>query len=198
MLPTLTPQQISMMSECPQCQTPFIYDSGEYVCSSCGIVKPTLDHHIDSRVFNEMEIESKCVYGGGLGTDIYSKARGEDGSNSASYDLHGGNGKFEAVVSVMQPWDLLRVVEPNSKFRSMKEQYAAISLQRGIDQTELSNTFGAILRVAKQIQYDEEHHLIDSNSRETASVTDCLVFCTPSSAKRKLKLFLKELRDTLE
>jgi hypothetical protein len=162
------------------------------------MVKPTLDRHIDSRVFDEMEIESKCVYGGGLGTDIYSKSRGEDGSNSASYDLHGGNGKFEAVVSVLQPWDLLRVVEPNPKFRNMKEQYAAISLQRGIDQTELSNTFGAILAVAKQIQYDEDHHLIDSNSRETASVTDSLVFCTPTSRKKKLRLFLRELRDSVE
>ena len=133
---------------------------------------------------------------GGLGTDIYSKQRGDDGSNSASFDLHGGNGKYEAVVSVLQPWDLLRVVEPDSKLRNTKEQYASASLRRGIDQTQLSNVFAPILAVAKQIRYEEDHFLIDTNSRETESVNDPLVFCTPTSRRKKLRLFLTQLRDS--
>ncbi len=97
----------------------------------------------------------------------------------------------------MQPWDLLRVVEPDSRLRNTKEQCASVALMRGIDEIKLSNVFAPILTIAKQIKYAEEHFLIDANSHENGNVRDTLVFCTPTSRKKKLRSFLQQLRDSL-
>ena len=195
--------EISMMEKCPECDNKFalVFDknggSGEYVCEHCGIVRPSFDPYIGAEGYGRSPYSS-CVYGEGNGTDIFSKSRGEDGSNSPSFDLHGGNGKYKnPVVSVMQPWDLLRVVEPNSKIRSMKEQYASYALNRGVDETQLSSTFVPILALAKKIHNDQEHFLMDADSRENGTIKDSVVFCTPSSMDQRLRGFLRNLRDSL-
>ncbi len=133
-----------MIEDCPSCRTKLILDSGERVCSKCGFVKPTYEPYLGAEVFSRAP-QSHCVYGGGLGTDIYSKQRGEGGSNAPSYDLHGGNGKYKPVVSVMQPWDLLNVVEPNSKIRTLREKISSRSLSKNAAEytcPECEMTFG--------------------------------------------------------
>jgi predicted RNA-binding Zn-ribbon protein involved in translation (DUF1610 family) len=195
--------ELSMMEKCPECDSKFVKvfdkysNSSEYVCEHCGIVRPTFDPYLGAEGYGRSPYSS-CVYGEGNGTDIFSKSRGEDGSNSPSFDLHGGNGKYKhPVVSVMQPWDLLRVVEPNSKIQSMKEQYAGYALTRGVDETQLSNTFAPILAVAKKLHSDQEHFLVDADSHENGTTKDSVVFCTPSGMDQRLREFLRNLRDSL-
>ena len=184
------------MERCPECGTEFVWDNGEFVCKGCGIVRPTFDPYLGTEVYGQFP-QSYCVYGGSLGTDISSKQRGSDGSNSASFDLKGGNGKYKPVTYVMQPWGLLRVVEPDGKLRSMKEQYASHALRRGMDEIQLSNTFAPILAIAKKIHSDQEHYLMDADSRENGTVKDSVVFCTPSSMDQRLREFLRNLHDSL-
>ncbi len=188
--------ELSLMEKCPACETQFVFDSGEYVCKSCGIVKPSFNPLTGAEAYGRAP-QSHCVYGGGLGTDISSKQRGPDGSNSASFDLKGGNGKYKPITYVMQPWDLLRVVEPDGKIRSMKEQYASCALRRGMDEIQLSNTFAPILAVAKKLHGDQEHYLMDADSHENGTIKDTVVFCTPSSIDKRLVEFLRDLRDSL-
>jgi len=187
--------EFSTMDRCPECREEFVCDNGEFVCKGCGIVKPNFEPYIDSIMYQGRSIQSYAVYGGSLGTNIASAQRGADGSSSESFALKGDNGRFKPITYVMQPWDLLRVVEPDAKIRSMKEHFAHIALKRGIDEIKLSMMFAPILKVAKQIQDAEEHCLIDAGCHESNSVKDTAVFCTPSSMNRRLRDFLQNLYD---
>ena len=114
------------MDRCPECREEFVCDNGEFVCKGCGIVKPNFEPYIDSIMYQGRSIQSYAVYGGSLGTNIASAQRGADGSSSESFALKGDNGRFKPITYVMQPWDLLRVVEPDAKIRSMKEHFAEL------------------------------------------------------------------------
>ena len=135
---------LSITDLCPSCKSKFAVDDGELVCPDCGIVPPSFDPYVGAEMYGRAP-QSHCVYGGGLGTDIFSKSRGEDGSNAPSFDLHGGNGDYEPVVCVMQPWDLLRVVEPDQKIRALREKTASKALKQNFVEypcPECDLTFG--------------------------------------------------------
>ena len=189
--------ELSTLEKCPECRSEFVRDNGEIVCKGCGIVKPNFEPYIDSIMYQGRSIQSHAVYGGSIGTDIASARRGADGSSSESFALKGDNGRFKPITYVMQPWDLLRVVEPDAKIRSMKEQYASCALTRGVDEIQLSNTFAPILAVAKKLHSDQEHFLMDGRSHENGTVKDTVVFCTPSSMDKRLVEFLRNLHDSL-
>lgn len=189
--------QLSLLEFCPSCRARFILDKGEYVCAKCGIVKPSFEIQISPRIYEEMEIQNTFVYGGGLGTDIFSKQRGDDGSNSASYDLHGGNGKYEPIVTVMQPWDLLQMVEPDSRIRGIRERYPSRGRKRGINPIRISQMITPILAVARQMRKAEECFFADTNSRESIAVDDPVLYSTNTSRRKRLRLLLKKMRDEL-
>ena len=168
--------ELSSMENCPACKTKFILKSGEYVCVDCGIVRPSFDTSTGALVYGRNPT-SHFVYGDGLGTDIFSKSRGEDGSNSPSFDLHGGNGKYNPTVCVIQPWDLLNVVEPKAKMRMLREKLSAKGRERKMMEfpcSECDLTFGSKDEVwLHMADMFEKVFGLDSALADISSSVDC-------------------------
>ena len=137
--------ELSSMENCPACKTKFTLKSGRTFARTAELS----DHHLTRRLGLSVygrNPTSHFVYGDGLGTDIFSKSRGEDGSNSPSFDLHGGNGKYNPTVCVIQPWDLLNVVEPKAKMRTLREKLSTKGRERKMMEfpcPECDLTFGS-------------------------------------------------------
>src|SRR5579875_1282501 len=122
---------ISTLDNCPACNGKFIYDKGELVCPKDGLVPPSFNPYVGAEQYGRGP-QSHLMYGGGLGTDIYSTKRGPDGESSASFETKGDNGKYKPITYVLQPWDLLTVVEPESKDRAMKERISSKAVRMRI------------------------------------------------------------------
>jgi hypothetical protein len=113
MLAIPPPADISLLENCPECKIPFIFDSGEFVCRSCGIVKPSKDLSLGAEKYGR-EVQSFGVVGDNLGTPHSMK---DGNGQNIIYELRGRN-----VLKDLMWHHLEGLEEPNSATRNLKKK----------------------------------------------------------------------------
>ncbi len=162
----------------------------ELVCQRCGAVTPTPQSSVVGTEKFWRAPTSSLIWGGGLGTNYATK--NPDGT-SDSYALHGDNGKYaQPVNSVIKPWDLQTIIEPDGKIRAVQQKLASIGKQNEFKDEDLHFMGEPIIGTIHKVQEAERHMLVDSETHDTFDPEDPVLF--KAGGRHFLRAWLKDIQ----